>query len=78
MWYLKFDSRVLTAISGLQDAVERQRLDYQNSLQQLQRTMEEQEKQLTKLNDCEYLYRNLVLVFIYFVYMCIHADPWIL
>ena len=48
------DSRVLTAISGLQDAVERQRLDYQDSLQQLQRAMEEQEKQLTKLNDCEY------------------------
>ena len=48
------DSRVLAAISGLQDAVERQRLDYQDSLQQLQRAMEEQEQQLAKLNDCEY------------------------
>ena len=37
------DSRVLAAISGLQDAVERQRLDYQDSLQQLQRAVEKQE-----------------------------------
>ena len=62
------DSRVLAAISGLQDAVEKQRLDYQDSLQQLQRTMEEQEKQLTKLSDCEYcrVYMDLVLLAILF------------